>query len=95
MAVVHLIFRMAGIEIIGDLSGSGTVLLGSNGLSVTETDNTTFSGNIVDGGIGGGIGGSLTMGGSGTLTLTGANSFTGGMTIGVWHGRSDGCRGLR
>jgi autotransporter-associated beta strand protein len=66
-------------SLIKTLSGSGSVDLGSQNLTITA-GSTTFSGVIADGGIGGGTGGSLTIGG-GTLTLTGNNTFTGGTTI--------------
>ena len=42
---------------------------------------TTFSGVIQDGGQAGGIGGSLTKIGLGTLALTGPNTYTGRTTI--------------
>ncbi|XHR27508.1 MAG: autotransporter-associated beta strand repeat-containing protein [Chthoniobacteraceae bacterium] len=67
-------------QTIGDLSGSGTVALGSNRLTLNIGD-STFSGAITDGGIGGGTGGSITKRGSGTLTLTGTNTYTGGTII--------------
>jgi autotransporter-associated beta strand protein len=44
-------------------------------------DNATFSGVIQEGGIGGGTGGSLSKIGTGTPTLTGANTYTGDTTI--------------
>src|SRR5581483_1662556 len=49
--------------------------IGSNNLS------TTFSGVLSDGGVYGGTGGSLTKVGSGILTLSGANVYTGSTTI--------------
>jgi autotransporter-associated beta strand protein len=49
--------------------------VGSNDLT------TTFSGVIQDGGAGGGTGGSLTKLGRGYLTLTSANTYTGGTII--------------
>jgi fibronectin-binding autotransporter adhesin len=68
---------LGGIQTIGDLNGSGTVNLGENQLTVGTANNTTFSGTIEDGG----DGGSLVKQGAGTLTLTGANTYTGGTTI--------------
>ena len=67
----------AGIS-IPTLSGTGTVALGSNELTVNQT--STFAGSLVDGS--GGVGGSLIVSGSGTvLTLTGTNTYTGDTTI--------------
>jgi len=64
---------------VGSLEGDGQVYLrffqltiGANGLS------TTFSGTIQDGDM---VGGSISKIGSGTLTLTGANLYTGGTTL--------------
>ncbi|MBV9999305.1 MAG: autotransporter-associated beta strand repeat-containing protein [Verrucomicrobia bacterium] len=68
-------------QTIGDLSGSGTVDLGAHKLTAGTANSTTFSGTLVDGGLGGGTGGSLVKQGTGTLTLTGANTFTGGTTV--------------
>ena len=67
---------------IGSLSGNGLVFLGSANLTVGSDDlSTSFSGTIQDGGAAGRTGGSLTKIGAGTLTLTGANSYTGGTTV--------------
>jgi autotransporter-associated beta strand protein len=67
---------------IGSIAGvEGTfVFLGANNLTVGSNNlSTTFSGVIQDGGFfgGGGTGGSLTKIGSGTLILSGANTYTG------------------
>jgi autotransporter-associated beta strand protein len=62
--------------VLSGLTGTGTLLLPtSNNLSVGNTDvTTTFAGVVT------GLGG-LTKIGSGTLTLTGPNSYTGATTI--------------
>jgi fibronectin-binding autotransporter adhesin len=62
----------------GSIEGGGTFILG-NTLLVTGSRNTdsVVSGVITDGGSGFSTGGSLTKVGTGTLTLSGANSFTG------------------
>jgi hypothetical protein len=67
---------------IGSLEGSGNVFLGGRNLTVGSNNmSTTFSGVIQDGGIGGGTGGSLTKIGTGTHTLSGANTYTGGTMV--------------
>src|SRR5215471_7822397 len=66
----------------GSIQGNGAVFLGANNLTVgTNNLGTTFSGLIQDGGSGGGRGGSLTKAGSGKLTHTQSNTYTGGTTI--------------
>jgi fibronectin-binding autotransporter adhesin len=66
----------AGIQ---SLAGSGQALIGKNMLVITN-GSTTFSGDINDGGLGGGTGGTLGIGG-GTQTLSGINTYTGGTLI--------------
>jgi autotransporter-associated beta strand protein len=61
--------------VIGSLSGQGTVSLSRFSLSIGSNNlSTTFSGVIKDTG-------SVTKAGAGTLTLTGANSYSGTTTV--------------
>jgi outer membrane autotransporter protein len=67
---------------IGSIEGSGNYFLGSKTLSVgSNNSSTTVSGVIQDGGSSGGAGGSLTKIGTGTLTLTGTNTYSGGTNL--------------
>lgn len=60
----------------GSIAGAGLYLLGANELTVGSNNlSTEVSGDI------NGAGGSLVKIGSGTLTLSGANTYTGGTTI--------------
>jgi autotransporter-associated beta strand protein len=63
-----------GNQIIGDLSGTGSVILSSNLSTGGSNASTTFSGGISGGG-------ALTKIGTGKLTLTGSNSYTGGTNV--------------
>ena len=68
----------------GSIEGAGTFNLGSKQLTVGSLNtSTTVSGVIEDGfpGGGGDVGGSLVKVGTGTLTLTGVNPYTGGTTV--------------
>lgn len=76
---------------IGSLEGDGLVFLGANRLSIGANGlNTTFSGVIQDSGVNDGGGGSLAKIGPGTLTLSGANTYTGVTTINEGTLRVDG-----
>jgi autotransporter-associated beta strand protein len=67
---------------IGSIEGEGNVFLGANNLTVGSNNlSTTFPGVIQDGGQNGGTGGSHTKIGSGTLILSGANTYTGDTNI--------------
>jgi autotransporter-associated beta strand protein len=62
---------------IGSLAGAGSVLLGANTLTIgSNNQSTTFSGVIE------GTGGVTTIG-TGTLTLSGVNTYTGATTVGA------------
>lgn len=63
--------------------GTGAVTLGTNPV-VTVDDNPSVAGSTtltVSGVIGNGAGNSITKAGNGTLTINGANTFTGGVTV--------------
>ena len=66
----------------GSIAGAGDYFLGSKALTVGSNNlSTDVSGVIADGGFGGGTGGSLVKVGTGTLTLSGNNTYTGGTEI--------------
>ncbi len=67
---------------VGSIEGAGNIFLGSKSLIVGLNNlSTVVSGAIEDGGEGGGTGGSLVKVGNGTLTLLGANTYSGGTTV--------------
>jgi T5SS/PEP-CTERM-associated repeat protein/autotransporter-associated beta strand protein len=71
---------------VGSIAGNGAIYLGGNNLTVgTNNTSTTFSGVIQDGPNPGGsplpLEGQLTKVGTGTLTLTALNTYTGTTTV--------------
>ena len=72
-----------GKEAILNLAGvaGSHVALGGNMLKINQSTLATYAGTIVDGGAAGGSGGGLIVKGTATLALTGANTFTGGVTL--------------
>jgi autotransporter-associated beta strand protein len=66
----------------GSIEGAGTYQLGSKALTVGLNNlSTIVSGTIIDGGPGIGTGGSLIKVGTGSLTLSGVNTYTGGTVL--------------
>ena len=66
----------------GSIEGAGSYFLGSKTLTVGSNNlSTEVSGTIADGGSSGGTGGSLVKVGSGTLTLSGVNTYTGSTIV--------------
>ena len=66
----------------GSIAGAGTYSLGGNALTVGSLNTSTeVSGVIADGGSAGGTGASLTKVGTGTLILSGTNSYTGSTVV--------------
>jgi autotransporter-associated beta strand protein len=67
---------------LGSIEGNGSIFLGAMFLEVGVNNlSTEFFGTIAEGGEGGGVGGTLFKEGTGTLTLSGPNSYTGGTAI--------------
>jgi outer membrane autotransporter protein len=72
----------SGMMTVGSIEGAGTFFLGSSALTVGLNNiSTTVTGTIVDGGLNGGVGGSLVKVGTGTLMLTGLNTYSGGTSM--------------
>ncbi len=66
----------------GSIEGAGTYFLGSKSFTVGSNNlSTTVDGLIEDGGLASGTGGALTKVGTGTLTLTGLNTYSGGTSF--------------
>jgi autotransporter-associated beta strand protein len=66
----------------GSIEGAGTYALGGKTLTVGSNNlSTVVSGTIADGGIDGGRGGTLVKVGTGKLTLTGTNTYSGGTSF--------------
>ncbi|MBA3963797.1 MAG: autotransporter-associated beta strand repeat-containing protein [Chthoniobacterales bacterium] len=69
---------------IGSVEGDGTVYLGDGTLTIGSNNlNTSFGGSLTEtGGAHGGGPGAISKTGTGTLTLTSANDYSGGTTVG-------------
>ena len=66
----------------GSIEGNGALFLGSSVLEIGSNSlNTAFSGVIQDGGVGGGVGGSVMKAGTGRLILTNGSTYTGTTTV--------------
>jgi outer membrane autotransporter protein len=80
------VFDMSGLTTggmtAGSIEGAGNVFLGGKALTVGLNNlSTVFSGVISDGGAGGGGGGQLIKTGTGNLTLTNIETYTGATTV--------------
>ncbi|MCS3897205.1 autotransporter-associated beta strand protein [Bradyrhizobium japonicum USDA 38] len=63
-------------QTVGSIAGAGSYLLGANELTVGSKNTSTEVSGVISG-----TGGSLVKIGTGTLTLTAANTYTGGTTV--------------
>jgi autotransporter-associated beta strand protein len=71
-----------GLVSVGSIEGAGAYRLGGGTLASSSLNtDTTVSGVIADGGYYGGSNGSLAKEGTGKLSLTGANTYTGNTTV--------------
>ncbi|WP_210252977.1 Ig-like domain-containing protein [Beijerinckia sp. L45] len=71
----------AGASVIKVKGVGGTIKLGSQTLTLSGSNMGEFDGTITDGGLAGGAGGVLKVLGTGGLTLTGVNSYTGKTSV--------------
>ncbi|UEM24124.1 Ig-like domain-containing protein [Skermanella mucosa] len=79
VSVTGTLTLSSAAETIGALSGTGTVAVGANALTVSQTTDTSFTGGLTSS-----AGGSLTKAGNGTLTLQNAanrTNFLGATTV--------------
>ncbi|MGZ8325654.1 MAG: autotransporter-associated beta strand repeat-containing protein [Rhodoplanes sp.] len=82
LGVVDFSPLLSGGTTVGSLEGSGNFFLGSKTITVGGNNlSTEVSGNIHDGGACCGTGGAIVKEGTGTLTLSGINTYTGPTTV--------------
>ena len=82
-SAVFDVSQATGKEAILNLAGvaGSHIYLGASTLKINDSTPATFSGVISDGGVAGGVGGSLIVKGTASLNLTGNNTFTGGVQL--------------
>ena len=79
---VDMSFLASDAMTAGSIEGAGSYFLGSIAFTVGLNNlSTEVSGTIADGGTAGGTGGALIKVGTGTLTLAGPNTYSGGTSI--------------
>jgi fibronectin-binding autotransporter adhesin len=69
-------FQLGANETVGSIAGAGAVTLGANALTAGGDNSSTLLSGVVSG-----LGGKLIKTGAGMLTLSGNNSFSGGIDI--------------